>query len=154
MKPHIRKGQASVEYSIIYSIGIVVIILAVILAWQMEAFTPATQSKGSAGFSQVEVIDQAAYLDSSRLTLGLRNDVGGNIEISRIDANIEDIYCHNSSAIVMTPGIKTVKDLKCSELSGEYSRNSYYRANVTITYTNLETGNVHHSKGKVWGGVE
>jgi len=149
-----RRGQASVEYSILYSLGVVVMILAIIVAWKMEAFTPATPSKGSAGFSQVEVIDEAAYLDSSRLVLGLRNDVDGDIELNRIDANIEQIYCDNSSAITMTPGMKTIMGLKCSNLSAEYSRNSYYRANVTITYTNVETGNIHHSKGKVWGGVE
>jgi len=154
MQSNSKRGQSSVEYSIIYSLGVVVIILALIVAWRMEAFTPETPLKGNAGFSQLEIMDQAAYLNSSRLVLAVRNDVSNDIELIRADANIEGIYCYNSSPITMTAGMKTIADLRCSDFSNEYVVGSYYRANVTINYTNLETGNTHYSKGMVWGGVE
>jgi len=154
MQSNSRKAQSSVEYSIIYSLGVMVIILALIIAWRMEAFTTETPLKGNAGFSQLEIIDQAAYLDSSRLVLAVRNDAGNDIEVTKADANIENIYCYNSSPITMTPGMKTIVDLRCSNFSNGYVRGAYYRANVTINYTNLETGNTHYGKGMVWGGVE
>ena len=154
MQSNSGKAQSSVEYSIIYSLGVVVIILALIIAWRMETFTPETPLKGNAGFSQLKITDHAAYLNSSRLVLAVRNDVGNDIEVTRADANIVDIYCYNSSPITMTPGMKTIADLRCSDLSNDYVEGAYYRANVTINYTNLETGNIHYSKGMVWGGVE
>jgi len=154
MQANSRGGQSSVEYSIIYSLGVVVIILAIIIAWRMEAFTPATPANGNAGFSQLEITDHAAYLNSSRLVLAIRNDAGSDIKLTSADANIERIYCYNSSPIVMNPGMKTIADMKCSDFSNGYQRGSYYRANVTITYTNLETNNTHYNKGMVWGGVE
>ena len=154
MQSNSRKAQSSVEYSIIYSLGVVVIILALIIVWRMEAFTPETPLKGNAGFSQLKITDHAAYLDSSRLVLAVRNDAGNGIEVTRTDANIESIYCYNSSPITITPGMKTLADLRCSNFSNEYVMGAYYRANVTINYTNLETGNIHYSKGMVWGGVE
>lgn len=138
----------------IYSLGVVVIVLAIIIVWRMEAFTPETPLGGNAGFSQLEITDHAAYLDSNRLVLAVRNDASNDINLTRADANIEDIYCYNSSPITMTPGMKTIADLRCSDFSNGYVRGSYYWANVTITYTNLETGNTHYSKGMVWGGVE
>ncbi len=154
MQSNSGKAQSSVEYSIIYSLGVVVIILAIIIVWRMDAFTPEAPLKGNAGFSQLEITDQAAYVDSSRLVLAVRNDAGNDIKVTRTDANIESIYCYNSSPITMTPGMKTLADLRCSDFPDDYVGGSYYRANVTINYTNLETGNIHYSKGMVWGGVE
>ncbi len=154
MQSNSRRAQSSVEYSIIYSLGVVVTILAIVVLWQMEVFTPATPAKGNAGFSQFEIMDHTAYLNSSRLVLVVRNDANNDIKLTRVDANIEGIYCYNSSPLIMNPGMKIIADMKCSDLVDEYQKGSYYRANVTITYTNLETGNIHYSRGMVWGGVE
>lgn len=150
-------GQASVEYTILYLFLLIVIAIGAIAVWQMGAFTPIEtkySTFGTVGFSQVIPSNFALYSDTENLSLQLKNNAGDSILVDRISADIGDISCSSDPAVSITSGGIIYVQILCSGVS-KYSRGNYFSGNLTISYTNLRTGNSGHvSMGKIWGNAE
>lgn len=147
-----RKGQAAVEYLTTYGWAILVTLVVGVALWQMGAFKPPSTPPGCTGFSQVTPIDHVADGSADRMGLTLTNEAGVKVKLNRIDVDIFGKTCSNS-------GIN--KELRAGQ---SYQVNvtsctlpdtgNYYRAKITITYTNLVSGIKHKSVGECHGSVE
>lgn len=149
-------GQASIEYTTIYIFVLVVIAIGAVAVWQTGVFTP-VQDKyttfGIIGFSQVIPSDFALYHDTENLSLKLKNNAGDSVSVDQISSDIGDISCNSNPAASITPGDSIYIQIRCSGIS-KYPKGGYFSSNITISYTNLRTGNSGHiSTGKIFGNV-
>ena len=158
-----RKAQTSLEYVLTTGIDITVIIIGAVILWQTNIFDPVPCDKGGTfAFAQIKPADWAAYSNSDTLALWVINEGGDTMDITEVNATLGDIFCTTSGAsAVLPPAIHPGKNdhviLDCSgppSISGKYHIGACYESDVSITYLNIRSGNVHISKGQLWGTIE
>jgi len=148
-------GQTSLEYLLVAGFTIVVVVIGMMLVWQSGILVPEHQRKGKIGFSDVMVVEWAAYHNSELLALNLENNLPDTVIIFDIRAIMDRVNCtYTGSPITLKPSGKVMVGLNCSDLSVRYIIGNYFDADITITYNNTRTGTIHKSKGKVWSKIE
>jgi hypothetical protein len=80
------KGQAALEFLMTYGWAIIVSVIVLLAAWQMEVFNPGGNVKPTpTGFWGITPYDMY-YKSDGTLTLALQNNVGGDVNITNINA--------------------------------------------------------------------
>ena len=139
-----------------YGWAILIMSMAVIVLWQMGAFTPPTTPQGCTGFSQLFPTDQKASSVESNVTMTLLNDAGVKVRLTEVNITMGTVKCH------WPPTLGFYKDLQAGEnyLVGfpatctPPTKGTYYRADTTIVYQNLASNINHNSVGECHGSVE
>lgn len=146
-----RKGQAAVEYLTTYGWAILVTLVVGVALWQMGAFKPPSTPPGCTGFSQVTPIDHVADGSADRMGLTLTNEAGVKVKLNRIDVDIFGKTCSKNVNKELRAGQSYQVNVTSCTLP---DTGNYYRAKITITYTNLVSGIKHKSVGECHGSVE
>lgn len=157
-----RRGQSSLEFVVTYGWVILVIVIGLVVVWKMGILKPPVEEKrGTVGFSQVYVTDFSASSVANEIKLNVKNEAGAKIKLlkDRINTTIEGVSCGNapSSPITISPGDDALVTVDCSSppsLAANYNTGDFFKANVVINYTNMQSGRQHLSKGKIFGPVE
>jgi hypothetical protein len=152
------KGQSALEYMMTYGWGILVVLIAGVLMWQLgflELGKNVTPDKR--GFSQLLPIDWSMQVGGT-FTAVIQNNAGTIVDIDDVDANVIAGGTGECDAVTafsiadVRPGSSQMIEMNCEdELNGEIGE--YYRLNMTVTYTNPSSGLVHKSNGVVWGPI-
>jgi hypothetical protein len=130
-----RKAQGATEYLILIAIVIVIALLAVAVLKGVPSIGKSSASRGSAAFWETADIGFVAYaVDSSGITMNIRNNMKSTITITDIDLSDEDLSTTPPLPETLAPGETkqfTSDDVTCS--SGVFSYD------VEVAYTDAET---------------
>jgi hypothetical protein len=156
-----NKGQASLEYLMTYGWAILIMSVAVIVLWQMGAFTPPATPSGTTGFSQVYPVDQKASSIDGNITITLLNDAGVKVRLKEVNITMGQPVknCgHWPSTVGFTKdlhaGESYTVSISLSGCSSYITKGVYYRADTMIVYQNLASNIDHNSVGDCHGTVE
>jgi hypothetical protein len=153
-----KKAQSAMEYLMTYGWAILIVIIVAAALFALGVFNPSTYTQSApTGFQGFQIPSGGFQLKGnatdpqSNLTLQLQNMVGSNINITNVTATYAGTVKYNAVASnTIAPGsayTATVTGLPAVAPGSSYS------ADVVITYTNLNTGLVFSSSGKVTGTV-
>jgi len=154
------RGQIPIENLILYSVVILIVLIALFLLWQTKILSPMTWKRGYVGFSQVVPTDWVmAQNDETKSFLAIKNEGESPIRISAesIDLQVGKIQCAqdpDDPTFDMQPGESRVVRMSCPGLGNEYQLGEYYEADITIAYVNIDTDRDHTSVGKLYGYME
>ena len=147
-----RKAQASLEYLMTYGWAILIMTMAVIVLWQMGAFTPPTAPPGCTGFSQLRPLDWKASSTDNNIYLTLLNDAGVKVRLDQVNVTVLNIKC---SQININREIRAGESYPVNVTSCAFpDYGNFYRADIVIVYTNLASDLNHNSIGECHGNVE
>ncbi|VVB51359.1 Uncharacterised protein [uncultured archaeon] len=156
-----RRGQSAIEYTMTYGWAILVIIIAAVILWRsgLLEFSRDVQP-GSRGFSQIRPLDWKLSADGT-LLITIENDAGSILVLPAggVTASVLGgaASCTGSApAADVSPfrpaAVQTVTLTGCGAPPG--GTGTYYRANVSILYSNPGSGLNHQSVGILWGPLE
>jgi len=135
-----KKGQSAMEYLMTYGWAILIVIIVAAVLFSLGVFDPSSYTQTAAvGFSGFNVPAGGFQLSSTsgNITMQLTNGVGANIDITSTCATVGTTEACNTSIGAVGPGQTTT--IIYGLLSGLTS-GSAYSADVTITWTNVDTG--------------
>ena len=150
-----RKGQVAIEYLTNYGWIILVGLTSTIVLSQMGAFNPTSCGNMRTGFSQVIPVDWRVSILSEQMLIFSRSWSGDPIELNEVNVSFTGGgSCVLSGAhIYLEPDQSTWIVLDCSGI-GNYNENDCYTTRVEYVYTNLRSGNLDASRGKIRGSFE
>jgi hypothetical protein len=153
------RGQSAVEYMMTYGWGILVVLIAGIVMWQMGFLNPGgTITPDKRGFSQVTPMDWSMS-QAGLLTVVLQNNAGAIVNINGAAAQVvmggkDDRSCDAPTPSTQTgfrPGARMTLTFSNCKLSDGLKMGEYYRINMTIDYQNPSSMLEHKSNGIIWG---
>jgi len=157
------RGQSAVEYMMTYGWGIMVVLVAGVLLWQLgflEMNKNITPDKR--GFSQLVPLDWGLASDGT-LNIIVQNNAGTIVELNDVDTNANTIangdgVCTGGNNILSLPDTQLrpgatvrVTFTGCPLQTARVGE--YYKINVTIGYYNRASTLTHKSNGVLWGPV-
>jgi hypothetical protein len=149
-----RRGQTSLEFLMTYGWAILIIIIAIIIAWQWGFFSLSeTMEPGSFGFWGVVLNDFIMQSDGT-LVVSLLNTVGGNITVVYYNASMGDISqdCGSCFPVDIPAGesrLQTIRNLAAG------TPGTRFEVFMIVVYNDSRAGdNVFRSSGKIWGNYE
>lgn len=144
-----KKGQTAVEYLLTYGWAMIVLAVALVVLWHMDAFKPPKIPPACSGFEQVEPMDWRA--NSSAVILILRNNAGTKITLKKVELDIFGHTCFQAmSHDIRSGGTYQVNVSGCILPDVD----EYYKMETIIRYTNIASGMQHNSVGSCHGYVE
>jgi len=154
MKPKPRKAQGSVEFLMTYSWALVIILIAIVVAWRWGLFNLSSNVEpGSYGFWGVTPMDYKMST-GGQLTLSLHNEVGVNVTLNSVrvitgSAN----QTVNDGTTVIEAGKKHVLSVPNLAAGRQGERFDIF---VIINYTNskMQANRERLSSGTIWGPYE
>ncbi len=152
-----RKGQTGLEYLMTYGWMILVVSMSAVVIWQMGIFTPPSTPPGSSGFSEVKPTDWKASYSAGNLTMTLFNNAQTQINLTDVNVSLFNVTCtgtHNIGQVMSTGDSYQVVVPGCSTAFSTLPAGGYYKADITIIYTNLASGIGHNSIGECHGTME
>jgi hypothetical protein len=153
------RGQSAVEYMMTYGWGILVVLIAGIVIWQMGIFVPQTPTPDKRGFSQVTPLDWS-LTPTGILTVVIQNNAGTIVKVTQADAFMEiggsgtcTIAWPTTVPLVdnFRPGATQMLNFTGCTLDSGTKIGTYYRVNMTVSYLNPSSGMPHRSNGIIWG---
>ena len=155
----IARGQSAVEYMMTYGWGILVVLIAGILLWQM-GFLQLSQdvTPDKRGFSQVTPLDWS-LTPAGQLTVVIQNNAGTIVQLSTGTSAYMVIGgsggCTLASPTLpvdnFRPGATQKFVFNGCPFDATNKVGTYYRVNMTINYNNPASGLPHRSNGVIWG---
>jgi hypothetical protein len=155
------RGQSAVEYMMTYGWGILVVLIAGVLLWQMgylELGKNVTPDKR--GFSQVTPQDWS-LLDNGTLIVVVQNNAGTIVNLESDDTAADMLIGGSGTCTLISssiafgdkfrPGATSQITFDDCPIDEGIRIGDYYRVNVTIRYDNPSSGLVHKSTGILWG---
>lgn len=161
-----NRGQSALEYLMTYGWAILVVIGVGVAMYEMGVLSGAGENiqPGKRGFSQVSPLDWSVVgTGGGAVNIVLTNEAGVRVEVSDVAVSIYTpgtVDCStdfSGTPQKLRPGQQESVQLTPTECGGsgfEFPTGEYYRANVTITYTNLGSSLQHNSVGEIFGPVE
>ena len=153
-----RKGQTALEYLMTYGWMIIIIGVVAVVLWQMGIFTPQSTPPGCTGFSQITPSDWKASYTSGNLTMTLFNNAGTQINLTDVNVSVFNTNCTGAQVTngTMRAGeyYQVVVPNNCSRAFSSLGVGQYYKADITIVYSNLASGIGHNSVGECHGSLE
>ncbi len=158
MRP--MRGQSAVEYMMTYGWGILVVLVAGVVLWQLGFLDISKNvTPDKRGFSQLVPLDWGLASDGT-LNMIVQNNAGTIIEIEQAgtEANMMADGTGSCTAPVipaapdnqMRPGATMQLTYTACPLDST-KVGTYYKVNVTIGYTNRASTLTHKSNGVLWG---
>lgn len=152
-----NKAQSAMEYMMTYGWAILIVIGVGVVLWQTGILNPASSTPpGKSGFSQITPLDWVASASSRNINLVLINDAGTRLNITAVNGTLLSGgtgNCPNglTAAQEFVPAGTVNVNIFCAGLA---NAGEYYRAEISIDYTNPASGLSHKSVGNIWGAIE
>ena len=154
-----KKGQAAMEFLMTYGWAILVVIAAIAALAYFGVLDPARLLPERCQFpAGVDCVDKAA-VDATSITVALRNNIGFKMQVDDIASSVGSCTTEQiaigvgGSAQSLAQNVSNNEVFRilftgCSLTSGDR-----FDADVTVTYTNMETGLTHDAVGDIRGRV-
>lgn len=157
-----NRGQSSVEYMMTYGIGLLVVLVIGLAAWQSGFFDQTKDvTPDSRGFTQVVPGDWLMDMYGN-LNVSIRNDAGEEVKIDARNTTawvLSGGFGECGAAVVpaalaqnMRAGDVGVIRFTGCPLEGAQV-GGYYQVNLTVGYDNPYSGLPHKSVGVIWGPI-
>ena len=140
-----KKAQSAMEYLMTYGWAILIVIIVAAALYALGIFNPATYTQSTAvGFQGFQIPSGGWQVDSTDVTIVLRNMGGSNINITDITATFAGTTTSAvSPSLPLGNGTLTPDEQKTYTLSGGTfagpSSGASYSVSVEITYDNLDS---------------
>ena len=139
-----RKSQGATEYMIVLAIVIIIALLVVIVMRGIPSIGKSGASRSSAAFWETADIGFTSYVvDSSGITMNIRNNIKSTISITKIELSDESLTTSPSLPETLAAGEEktlTSDDVTCSA-------GNTFSYDVEVTYTDEETNAEYISTG-------
>ncbi|MFH1403074.1 MAG: hypothetical protein ABIH11_02260 [Candidatus Altiarchaeota archaeon] len=148
-----RRGQSSIEFLMTYGWAILVIVIAVIVAWQWGFFSIGeTVKPGSFGFWGVVPNDFVMTQDGT-LYVSLLNTVGSNVTVLYYNASMGGFTddCGSCAPLLIPAGESRLQTMRDLSPGNPGTRFELY---MVIDYYDNRSDHTHRSSGKIWGNYE
>jgi hypothetical protein len=145
------KSQASLEFLMTYGWAILIIIVALVIAWQMGLFNPKNIESGYSGFWGV-IPEDFSYNSGGLLRLSIQNEVGATITLRKINISIDGAKYDENLNMQLSSGSRYTWS---NTITTEAPAHARFEAVIMIDYEDSRTGGrTYRSTGKIWGPVE
>lgn len=163
MKLRSSKAQAALEFLMTYGWAILLLIVAIVMAWQFGLFSISGNIRpGYLGFWGLTPVDFIMN-DEGNLSITWVNDVGGAVNITDIKVLIPG--SSDPVSVQLTPPEPDLTPYGIVVLPGAVQNmnttvilvgkaGSRFEILVSLTYTDSRTLQAHKSSGRIWGSYE
>ena len=138
-----KKAQSAMEYLMTYGWAILIVIIVAAALYALGIFNPATYSQSTAvGFQGFQVPTGGWQVNSTTVTIVLKNMMGANINITSIVAKYANGVTNETNVqlpVTLGPSDEQKFEMYGGTFSGP-NPGASYSIIIEINYDNLDTG--------------
>ncbi|MFH0860526.1 MAG: hypothetical protein V1921_04945 [Candidatus Altiarchaeota archaeon] len=155
MRIQSTKGQGALEFLMTYGWALLLLIVAILMAWQLGLFNIGGDiAPGSLGFWGLMPAD-FKMVEEGNLSISFVNEVGGSVNITDVQVvvggTLQSVVLQPSLPVEVPPG--SIQNINTTVIR-EGEAGGRFEVLLAVDYLDNRTLTSHRSSGRLWGSYE